>query len=69
MHTQIKNSFLFYTFTLFICLNAFFIRDTAAQASDEPCLLYTSDAADEEDSVDLGLDGAREIVLSEFAIL
>ena len=31
MHTQIKSSFLFYTFTLLMCLNAFFLRDTAAQ--------------------------------------
>ena len=36
MHTHIKTSFLFYIFTLFLCLNAFFIRNTAAQASDEP---------------------------------
>ena len=31
MHTQIKNSFLFYTFMLLMCLNSFFLRDTAAQ--------------------------------------
>ena len=31
MHTQIKTSFLFYTFTLFICLNSFFLTNTAAQ--------------------------------------
>ncbi len=31
MHTQIKSSFLFYTFTLLMCLNSFFLRDTAAQ--------------------------------------
>ncbi len=36
MHAQIKNSFLFYTFTVFLCLNSFFIKNTAAQASDEP---------------------------------
>ena len=36
MSTQIKTSFLFYIFTLFLCLNSFFIRNTAAQASDEP---------------------------------
>ena len=36
MHTHIKTSFLFYTFTLFLCLNSFLIRNTAAQASDEP---------------------------------
>ena len=36
MHTQIRTSFLFSIFTLFICLNSFFIRNTAAQAGDEP---------------------------------
>ena len=36
MHTRIKTNFLFYIFTLFICLNSFFIRNTAAQAGDEP---------------------------------
>ena len=36
MHTQIKTSFLFYTFTLFLCLSSFFARNTAAQINDEP---------------------------------
>ena len=31
MNTQIKTGFLFYTFTLFMCLSSFFVRDTAAQ--------------------------------------
>ena len=31
MTTQTKTGFLFYTFTLFVCLNSFFLRDTAAQ--------------------------------------
>ena len=31
MHSHIKTSFLFYTFTFFICLNSFFLRNTAAQ--------------------------------------
>ena len=31
MYIQIKSSFLFYTFTLLMCLNSFFLRDTAAQ--------------------------------------
>ena len=34
MHTQIKTSFLFYTFTLFLCLNFFFLRNTAAQTDN-----------------------------------
>ena len=36
MHTQVKNRFLFYTFTLFACLSSFFLSDTAAQVGDEP---------------------------------
>ena len=35
MYTQIKTSFLFYTFTLFLCLNSFFLWNTAAQVSNE----------------------------------
>ncbi|MCY3742773.1 MAG: T9SS type A sorting domain-containing protein [Candidatus Poribacteria bacterium] len=31
MHTHIKTGFLFYTFTLLVCLNSFFLTDTAAQ--------------------------------------
>ena len=31
MQTRIKTSFLFYTFTLLMCLSSFFVRDTAAQ--------------------------------------
>ena len=38
MSTQIKTSFLFYTFMLFMCLNSFFLNYTAAQDSDEPAL-------------------------------
>ena len=30
-----KTSFLFYIFTLFLCLSSFFVRNTAAQADDE----------------------------------
>ena len=35
MHTQIKSSFLIYTFTLFICLNSFFSRHTNAQTNNQ----------------------------------
>ena len=31
MHTQIKTRFLFYTFTLFVCLNSFFVGTATAQ--------------------------------------
>ena len=34
MYTQIKNSFLFYTFTLFVCFNSFFLINSAAQVGD-----------------------------------
>ena len=36
MHTKIKTSFLFYTFTLFLCLNSFFLPTTTAQVGDGP---------------------------------
>ena len=36
MSTQIKTKFLFYMFTLFMCLNFFFLRHTAAQVNIEP---------------------------------
>ena len=36
MHTQSKISFLFYTFTLFVCLNSFFLSNSTAQVDDEP---------------------------------
>ena len=31
MHTQVKNSFLFFIFTLFLCFNSFFLMNAAAQ--------------------------------------
>jgi len=36
MHIHIKTNFLFYIFTLFLCLNSFFVRNTDAQVNDEP---------------------------------
>ena len=36
MQIQIKPSFLFYTFTLFLCLNSFFVENSAAQVTDDP---------------------------------
>ncbi len=36
MTTQIKNSFLFFMFTLSLCLNSFFLMDTGAQVDNEP---------------------------------
>ena len=45
MHTHIKTNFLFYTFTFFVCLNSFFLRNTAAQVSDN----YTFETIDVPD--------------------
>ncbi len=39
MHIQIRNNFWLYMFTLFMCVNSFFIRDTAAQADNKPTSL------------------------------
>ncbi|MDE0683304.1 MAG: T9SS type A sorting domain-containing protein [Candidatus Poribacteria bacterium] len=41
MHTHIKTNFLFFTFTLFLCLNSFFLINTDAQDSDEPIGIST----------------------------
>ena len=34
MHTQIKTGLLFFTFTLFVCFNLFFVSNTVAQTQD-----------------------------------
>ena len=36
MQIQVKRSFLFYTFTLFLCLNSFLLKNSAAQVDGEP---------------------------------
>ena len=36
MYAHIRNSFSFYTFTLFLCLNSFFLPTTTAQIGDGP---------------------------------
>ena len=36
MQVQIKPSFLFYTFTLLLCINSLFLGNSAAQVEDEP---------------------------------
>ena len=43
MPARIKTSFLFYAFTMFMCLNSFFLRDTAAQDNTEPVVALASD--------------------------
>ena len=54
MHIRIKTSLLFSTFTLFLCLNSFFLWNTAAQVSDQPVGIsanYTFETID-VDSID-----------------
>ena len=46
MQVQIKTSSLFYTFTLFMCLNSFFLGNTAAQVKDEADSKYTFETID-----------------------
>ncbi len=51
IHNQNKISFLFYTFTLFVCLNFFFLSNTDAQTDNEPAPLsagftYTYESID-----------------------
>ena len=41
MHNQTKPSFLFYTFTLFVCLSSFFLRNAAAQVGGSASDNYT----------------------------
>ena len=36
MHTHMRPSFLFYTFTFFLCLSVFCLRNATAQVGDEP---------------------------------
>ena len=36
MYNRTKISFLFYTFTLFVCLNSLFLGNSAAQVTIEP---------------------------------
>ena len=43
MHTQIKTNFLFYTLTLFMCLNCVFVGKTAAQDNAESTEAPASD--------------------------
>ncbi len=46
MQVQIKTSSLFYTFTLFMCLNSFFLGNTDAQVKDEADSKYTFETID-----------------------
>ena len=43
MYFQIRNSLLFFMFTLFLCLGSFFLRNTSAQDNAEPVAALASD--------------------------
>ena len=49
MPTQIKTGFLFYMLTLFMCLNTFFIGNTAAQVGESSSVNYTFETIDVPD--------------------
>ncbi len=46
MYNQTKSNFLFYTFTLFVCLSSFFLRNTAAQVGGSASDNYTFETID-----------------------
>ena len=65
MHTQIKTSFLFYTFTLLICLNSFFLSNTDAQTDNDPTptspdFTYTYESIDVPDVDFLALTASSD---------
>ncbi len=61
MYTHIKTSFLFYTFTLFICLNFFFLNSAAAQVDDAPASdNYTFETIDVPDVDFLALTASSD---------
>ena len=52
MQTHGKTRFLLYTFTLLMCLNSFFPRNTTAQVNDEPVTAH-ADSDDTFESIDI----------------
>ena len=49
MHTHIKTDFLFYTFTLLVCFNSFFLLNTPAQVGESVSDTYTFETIDVPD--------------------
>ena len=49
MHTHVKTNFVFYTFTLLICFNAFFLTNTPAQIGESASDNYTFETIDVPD--------------------
>ena len=67
MTTQTKTRFLLYTFTLFVCLNAFFVRDTAAQEVNITPVAAPDDANYTFESIDVaGVDFLAVTASSDF---
>ena len=60
MHTRIKTSFLFYTFTLLICFNSFFLIDTPAQVGESASDNYTFETIDVPDVDFLALTASSD---------
>ncbi len=60
MHTHIKTSFLFYTFTLLICFNAFFLINTPAQVVESVSDNYTFETIDVPDVDFLALTASSD---------
>ena len=60
MHTQIRTSFLFYTFTLLICFNAFFLINTPAQVVESVSDNYTFETIDVPDVEFLALTASSD---------
>ena len=66
MHIQIKTNFSFYIFTLLMCLNSFFLRNTTAQDSTEPAVA-TANANYTFETIDVpGVDFLAVTASSDF---
>ncbi len=66
MRNQINSSFLFYTFTLFVCLNSFFLSDTAAQSNNDSAVASVASSYTFE-SIDVpGVDFLAVTASSDF---
>ncbi len=67
MHNQTKASFLFYTFTLFVCLNLFCLGDTAAQEVNTTPVAVPADSAYTYESIEVeGVDFLALTASSDF---
>jgi len=60
MQNQIKTSFLFYTFTVFMCLNTFFLMNTTAQVSESISDNYTFETIEVPDVDFLALTASSD---------